>query len=223
MTANCGGTNAGIVADAIAGGAGLTSNSWGSPVGGAYTVDAQEYDALTRDSVPGTPGNQEMLHVFSAGNDGPLANSISSPGTAKNVFTVGATENVRDHGVNDGCGADDADDADDCADFSSRGPTDDGRVKPDITAPGTHVQGPASQDPGVHRHRRLRGSLRPLLPARPDAVHLVVGDQPLLPGRRRRLVAGVELLRHRAVARQHGEPGDAQGAADELGPLPRRA
>ena len=146
--ANCGGTNAGIVADAIAGGASLTSNSWGAPVGGAYTVDAQEYDALTRDSVPGTPGNQEMLHVFSAGNDGPITNSIRSPGTAKNVITVGATENVRDHGVNDGCGRNDADDADDCADYSSRGPTDDGRVKPDLTAPGTHVQGPASQDPG---------------------------------------------------------------------------
>ena len=145
---NCGGTNAGVVANAIAGGAGLTSNSWGSPVGGAYTVDAQEYDALTRDSVPGTRGNQEMLHVFSAGNDGPVANSIGSPGTAKNVFTVGATESVRDNGVNDGCGESNADDADDCANFSSRGPTDDGRVKPDITAPGTHVQGPASQDPG---------------------------------------------------------------------------
>ncbi len=44
-----------------------------------------------------------MLHVFAAGNDGPGADPIDSPGTAKNVLTVGATENVRDNGVFDGC------------------------------------------------------------------------------------------------------------------------
>ncbi|MBI5737925.1 MAG: S8 family serine peptidase [Mycolicibacterium neoaurum] len=144
----CGGTNAGVVGNAVTGGAGLTSNSWGAPVGGSYNVDSQDFDALTRDSVGGTPGNQEMLHVFSAGNSGSSANTIGSPGTAKNVFTVGATENVRDNGTSDGCGEPAANNADDCAGFSSRGPTDDGRIKPDITAPGTHVQGPASQDPG---------------------------------------------------------------------------
>ena len=34
-----------------------------------------------------------------------------------------------------------ADNARDIADFSSRGPTDDGRLKPDLVAPGTHVTG----------------------------------------------------------------------------------
>ena len=147
---NCGGTNAGVVANAISGGAGLTSNSWGAAVGGAYNVDSQDYDSLTRDSVSGTAGNQEMLHVFSAGNSGSSANTIGSPGTAKNVLTVGATENVRDNGTSDGCGESNANNADDCATFSSRGPTDDNRIKPDITAPGTHVQGPASQDPAFN-------------------------------------------------------------------------
>ena len=36
----------------------------------------------------------------------------------------------------------------DMAVFSSRGPTMDGRSKPDLVAPGTHVMGPASQESG---------------------------------------------------------------------------
>jgi subtilisin-like proprotein convertase family protein len=89
-----------------------------------------------------------MLHIFAAGNAG-LGGSqtIESPGTAKNVLTVGATENVRDDGIADGCGWTNSNNADDIATFSSRGPTTDQRTKPDIMAPGIHVQGPASQDP----------------------------------------------------------------------------
>ncbi|HEU4386329.1 MAG TPA: S8 family serine peptidase, partial [Blastocatellia bacterium] len=41
----------------------------------------------------------------------------------------------------------DADNAMDIAFFSSGGPLRDGRMKPDITAPGTHIQGAASQHP----------------------------------------------------------------------------
>jgi hypothetical protein len=87
--------------------------------------------------------------VFSAGNSGPSANSVSPPSTAKNVIAVGAAENYRPTWT-DGCGVGPtgADSAQDIADFSSRGPTDDGRVKPDIVAPGTHIQGAASQAPG---------------------------------------------------------------------------
>jgi subtilisin family serine protease len=40
-----------------------------------------------------------------------------------------------------------ADSALDMAVFSSGGPLDDGRIKPDIAAPGTHIQGAASQHP----------------------------------------------------------------------------
>lgn len=128
-------------------GARITSNSWGDPSSyGNYTIDAYIYDLLTRDA-SSAPGNQEMLHVFAAGNNGPSRQTINSPGTAKNVLTVGATENVRGNGINDGCLTWDADNADDIAGYSSRGPTVDERVKPDLVAPGTHVQGPASQDP----------------------------------------------------------------------------
>jgi hypothetical protein len=146
----CANSDQGVVAASYNAGADLTSNSWGSDVGSAYDSSSQAYDALTRDASPPTPGNQEMLHVFAAGNAGSGANTIDSPGTAKNVLTVGATENVRDNGVVDGCGISAANNADDMASFSSRGPTDDGRIKPDIVAPGIHVQGPASQDPAYN-------------------------------------------------------------------------
>lgn len=142
-----GGTYRGIVEREVAHGAKISSNSWGAAVAGDYNVSSQEYDAYARDSSTST-GLQPMLHVFSAGNEGPDDTTLGSPGTAKNVLTVGATENVRDQGVVDGCGLSDADNADDMADFSSRGPTNDLRAKPDLVAPGTHVQGPASQAPG---------------------------------------------------------------------------
>ena len=126
----------------------ISSNSWGANVGGAYTIDSQTYDALVRDSQPtGAPftqaGNQEMVIVFSAGNQGPSSSSIGSPGTAKNVITVGAAENVQAIGGTDGCNIADtgADSANDIISFSSRGPTTDGRRKPEIVAPGTHITG----------------------------------------------------------------------------------
>ncbi|MGQ0600245.1 MAG: S8 family serine peptidase [Anaerolineales bacterium] len=148
---NCGGNDAGVVLASYNGGAAITSNSWGAPVGGLYDDSSQAYDALTRDAAPGVLGNQQILHVFAAGNSGRSGvNTIGSPGTAKNVLTVGATESVRDEGVLDGCNLGAGDNADDMAEFSSRGPTDDSRVKPDLVAPGTHVQGQASQDPGFN-------------------------------------------------------------------------
>ncbi len=145
----CAGTYLGLAEATLAQGATISSNSWGVDVGGAYTTDSQAYDALTRDA-SAAAGVQPLFHVFSAGNAGPSANMVGAPGTAKNVLTVGATENVRDQGVLDGCNLSAADNADDMASFSSRGPTDDQRAKPDIVAPGTHVQGPASQAPGYN-------------------------------------------------------------------------
>jgi hypothetical protein len=143
----CGNSNAGVVAASYDAGATITSNSWGADTGGAYTASSQAYDALTRDAAATTGGNQQMLHVFSAGNAGSGASTVGSPGSGKNVLTVGATENVRDEGIADGCAEPNANNANDIAGFSSRGPTSDGRAKPDIVAPGTHIQGPASQDP----------------------------------------------------------------------------
>jgi Subtilase family/Calx-beta domain len=126
----------------------VSTNSWGANTGGAYTVEAQTFDALVRDAQPATAiipaaGNQQMVVVFSAGNSGSGPGTVGSPGVAKNVITVGASEGVQAFGGADLCGVPDAsaDSANDVAFFSSRGPTDDGRFKPDVVAPGTHVSG----------------------------------------------------------------------------------
>ncbi len=126
----------------------ISSNSWGAAVGGAYNATAQTYDALVRDAQSGTAGNQEDIIVFSAGNSGSGAQTIGSPGTAKNVICVGAAEGVNAFGGADGCGTTDAqaDSANDIVPFSSRGPTTDQRKKPDIMGPGTHISGAAPQN-----------------------------------------------------------------------------
>lgn len=57
-----------------------------------------------------------------AGNDGPRSSTIGSPGCARTVITVGAVS-----------------DLDQVASFSSRGPTADGRLKPDVVLPGVDI------------------------------------------------------------------------------------
>ncbi len=150
-----------LTAAAYAGGARISNNSWGISNFGGYHAASQAYDALVRDASASDPGNQEMVEVFSAGNDGdgkgnPLDpkgdegyGSITAPGTAKNVITVGASESVRGSGT-DGCGVTNggADSASDIINFSGRGPTQDGRLKPDLVAPGTHITGASPQHAG---------------------------------------------------------------------------
>jgi hypothetical protein len=123
----------------------ISSDSWGSDGDGSYDSDAQSYDSWTRDSQPLVSGNQEVLYVFAAGNDGPSTKSIGPPGTGKNIISAGASENYNLFGT-DGCGTSnsDADNANDIVDFSSRGPCLDRRIKPDLVAPGSHVAGAAS-------------------------------------------------------------------------------
>jgi len=60
--------------------------------------------------------------VTAAGNEGPAPYTIGSPGCARQVITVGAASNV-----------------DRMASFSSRGPTRDGRLKPDVVLPGVEI------------------------------------------------------------------------------------
>lgn len=141
-----------IQSQAYNSGARISSNSWGAPVRGAYNVDSQTYDALVRDAQPTgstvpLAGNQEMVIVFANGNDGPDPQTVGSPATAKNVISVGAAENVQAFGSADLCGWTDgfANNINDMAPFSSHGPCLDGRKKPDIVAPGTHVSGGVAQ------------------------------------------------------------------------------
>jgi hypothetical protein len=146
--------------DAYNSGARVNNNSWGDDDSdGIYGADSQEYDALVRDAQPAgttfpTPGNQEMVIVFAAGNSGPASQTIDQPATAKNVLSVGGADNVQPFGGEDGCGVGDseADSANEIATQSARGPCADGRHKPDIVAPATHVSGGVVQapDPGPY-------------------------------------------------------------------------
>jgi subtilisin-like proprotein convertase family protein len=139
------------MANAYNAGARISSNSWGYTSGTTYNTDSQAHDVSVRDAVSGTAGNQELTIVFAAGNSGPGASTVHPPGTAKNVITVGATENWRMTGT-DGCAVANsgADSALDIINFSSRGPTSDSRKKPEICAPGTHIEGAASRATGYN-------------------------------------------------------------------------
>jgi subtilisin family serine protease len=146
---NLTGTFTGLTSSAYGNGARIANNSWGADVAGAYDADSQEFDALVRDAQPGTAGNQQMVEVFAAGNAGSGAGTVGSPATAKNVIAVGASESPRASGT-DGCGVTNtrSDDAHDIWNFSSRGPTDDARIKPEVVAPGTHITGSQSHADG---------------------------------------------------------------------------
>ncbi|WP_217144564.1 S8 family serine peptidase [Streptomyces sp. AC627_RSS907] len=62
------------------------------------------------------------LFVVAAGNEGPQEGTVGSPGSAAAALTVGAVDGQ-----------------DTLAEFSSRGPTIDGFLKPDVTAPGVEI------------------------------------------------------------------------------------
>ncbi|MGH7972238.1 MAG: S8 family serine peptidase, partial [Limisphaerales bacterium] len=131
-----------LTTDAVRHGAKVASNSWGSDVQGDYDTDAAQFDELVRDADPGTPGDQPYILEFSAGNAGPDSQTLDSPATGKNVIATGASENqagtlAMTYGLY-------ADGPDTMADFSSRGPCADGRIKPDLVAPGTWIASAAS-------------------------------------------------------------------------------
>jgi len=105
----------GTLEQAVAADAHIHSDSWGAGTNGAYAGDDNNVDYATNTL-------EDLLFVVAAGNDGPSASTIGSPGNAKNALTVGALGHAG---------------ATTIASFSSRGPTQDGRQKPDIMAPGS--------------------------------------------------------------------------------------
>ena len=137
------------------------TNSWSNTTGdGEYNSECQELDDFVWN-------HRDMVICFAAGNEGVDSdanglvnpNSIKPPSTAKNCITVGATENNRptktltygtawpgdfpappistDRVANNPEGL---------VAFSSRGPTLDHRIKPDVVAPGTFILSARSRD-----------------------------------------------------------------------------
>ncbi|MFH1894792.1 MAG: S8 family serine peptidase, partial [Patescibacteria group bacterium] len=83
---------------------------------------------------------QGVVAVVAAGNSGSKYFTVGSPGGSQKAITVGATDKN-----------------DQIASFSSRGPTTDGRVKPDVVAPGVYItsaipkEGAAYSDPSGYK------------------------------------------------------------------------
>jgi serine protease AprX len=140
------------------------TNSWGATTPGLpYDSSALEID----DVVWNRP---DLVICFAAGNNGSDRNSdgtvdpgsIGSESAAKNCITVGASESERnnfDHTYGEYWPADfpanpirsdlQADDADGMVAFSSRGPTKERRIKPDVVAPGTCILSALSRDVAI--------------------------------------------------------------------------
>ncbi|MGE5629526.1 MAG: S8 family serine peptidase [Caulobacteraceae bacterium] len=70
--------------------------------------------------------NNGIVVCVAAGNSGPAKYTIGSPGAADKALTVAAMADAGEMGFN-------------LAYFSSRGPTADGRIKPDIASPGYNI------------------------------------------------------------------------------------
>ena len=81
----------------------ISNNSWGYRGAYEYNSISASYDAASRDALPETTGEQPVLFIFAAGNSGQggnngvggLRGSVTVPGNAKNVITVGALETKR--------------------------------------------------------------------------------------------------------------------------------
>ncbi|AXG81990.1 1,4-dihydropyridine esterase [Streptomyces paludis] len=87
-------------------------------IGGVDTPGTDPLEA----AVKKLSAEHDILFVVAAGNEGPDANTISSPGSSTSALTVGAVDGK-----------------DRIAGFSSVGPTSNGSLKPDITAPGVDI------------------------------------------------------------------------------------
>jgi hypothetical protein len=143
-----------LLRDAYKHGARIHSNSWSGGDPGAYDSQCEQLDRFVWE-------HQDFCVLVAAGNDGhdrdrdgkinPM--SVTSPSSAKNCITVGACESRRvqfQHQLYGEVWGEDypvapynndpmADNPEQVAAFSSRGPTADGRVKPDVVAPGTFI------------------------------------------------------------------------------------
>src|SRR4051794_4120056 len=141
-------------------GARVHTNSWGDTTPGRpYNTSSREIDDMVWN-------HKDLAICFAAGNDGTDRNadgvvdpaSIGSEAAAKNCITVGACESARpfqptynrywptDFPADPVASDLQANDPDGLVAFSSRGPTKEQRIKPDVVAPGTCILSTLSRD-----------------------------------------------------------------------------
>ncbi len=84
---------------------------------------------------------KDFLNIMAAGNE-TSTRRIRNPGIAKNVITVGATQNGTSSNA--------------IASFSSRGPTADNRLKPTVCAPGVNLYSATSS--GTNTYQQMSGT-----------------------------------------------------------------
>lgn len=126
-----------LLNSAYSGGAFTHTNSWGSSLEsdqGKYTSESEDVDDRANYYDRYYNGHSGLTILFAAGNDGPDTGTVGAPSTAKNTITVGNHQN-RYSGAPDSIMS-----------GSSRGPTDDGRIKPDLLAPGGYVRSCRAQE-----------------------------------------------------------------------------
>ncbi|MCL5998850.1 MAG: S8 family serine peptidase [Chloroflexi bacterium] len=149
-----------LLAEVYGWGARVQNDSWGGGTYGVYDQQASYFDDFVFQ-------HKDMAVVVAAGNDGRDTTldgyvdggTVSSPGTSKNVIVIGASENERASGGYNPGGACStyytcwgsyfptnptrndplSNSREHMAAFSSRGPMNDGRIKPDLVAPGTNI------------------------------------------------------------------------------------
>jgi hypothetical protein len=116
--------------NALLGGATGGNGSWtsGESGGTTYTAGARAWDQIVRDGDFDTPIHEGFTMVFSAGNSGPGAGTLTAPKAAKNPIITGGTQN---HRVSNNIDA--------MYGSSSRGPTQDGRFGITIATPGQQI------------------------------------------------------------------------------------
>ncbi|KAL7495323.1 hypothetical protein ACHAWT_003737 [Skeletonema menzelii] len=106
-------------------GAKVIDGSWGRSYYGVYSSFCKDYDAILRDTFT------DVLFVTSSGNTGSSgAITIQNPADCKNTLAVGSGLNYGNDIRPNELGIEYL------ADYTSKGPTADGRIKPDIIAPG---------------------------------------------------------------------------------------
>ncbi|MEI2691247.1 MAG: S8 family serine peptidase [Anaerolineae bacterium] len=105
------------------------NNSWttGEGTNHGYQASERTHDLTVLDGNFDTAAVEPFIQVFSAGNSGPGANTLTAPKEGKNLIIVAASQNYRVGNINN------------VASFSSRGPSVDGRIVPTITTPGEQI------------------------------------------------------------------------------------